>query len=234
MNVDVVLHAGLLGSMDFKGKVVVVIDVLRATNVIIEGLTNGAKEFIPVETVKEALDYRAKDSKVLLGGERDGVLIGGFDLDNSPFSYTKDKVAGKTIVMTTTNGTQALRGVVSADKVFIASFRNIASVAQALLKYPELVIVCSGSEKRISLEDSLCAGALIYQLELYTSLFCSDIAIMLKSLYRSNAANLQNYLSAGEHYQFLAEMGLFEDLSFCLSLNKNTTVPVFDGTAVSK
>ena len=92
MKVEVILHAGLLDGYDFEGKEVVVIDAFRATSVIVEGLHNGAKSIIPVESVEEAMSIKAENPEVVLGGERDGILIEGFDLDNSPLNYLPEKI----------------------------------------------------------------------------------------------------------------------------------------------
>lgn len=233
MKVDVVLHAGLLDQYDFTGKVAVVIDVFRATSVITEGLRNGAKKYIPVGTIEEAHEYKSCNPEVLLGGERDGKQIEGFDLDNSPLSYTKNRVEDATIVGTTTNGTRALRGVSWADKVYLASFRNLSAVVSKLIQYDDVVLVCSGSENGVSLEDSVCAGGIVYHLELHASVTCSDTAIMLKSVYGNNVIHLHEFLSAGEHYKYLASIGMQPDLDFCLAVNKTTIVPYFDGMAVT-
>ena len=117
MKVEVILHAGLLDGYDFEGKEVVVIDAFRATSVIVEGLYNGAKSVIPVESVEEALALKAANPAIILGGERDGVLIDGFDIDNSPLNYTSDRVKGSEVVLTTTNGTRVLKGVAGASAV---------------------------------------------------------------------------------------------------------------------
>lgn len=232
MNVDVVLHAGLLSGYDLRGKVVVVVDAFRATSVIVEGLYNGATSFTPVESVAEALSAKIEDPEILLGGERDGFIIEGFDLDNSPVNYSSDIVKGKNLWITTTNGTRALKGAIAASEVYVGAFLNLSAVARRTVGAKELVIVCSGSENSVSLEDSVCAGGIMYELELLASISYSDSAYMLKSLYTDNRLNLPEFLSRGTHYRYLKDRGFKADLDFCLQINKRSVVPSFNGTTV--
>lgn len=233
MKVEVILHAGLLDGYDFEGKEVVVIDAFRATSVIVEGLYNGAKSVIPVESVEEALALKAANPAIILGGERDGVLIDGFDIDNSPLNYTSDRVKGSEVVLTTTNGTRALKGVAGASAVYLGSFLNASAVARKVSNAKRLVLVCSGSENTVSLEDSVCAGAIIYSLESQVSIKWTDTAYMLKSLFSDNRDNLGEFISEGEHYRELVAHGFEKDVKFCLQLNKHAVVPCFDGTTVT-
>ena len=232
MKVEVILHAGLLDGYDFEGKEAVVIDAFRATSVIVEGLHNGAKSVIPVESVEEAMALKSANPEIILGGERDGVLIEGFDLDNSPLSYSSEKVRNKEIVITTTNGTRAMKGVAGASAVYLGSFLNVSAVARKVSNANSLVLVCSGSENTVSLEDSLCAGAIIYSLESLTSIEWTDTAYMLKTLYKEERGDLNGLLSKGVHYRELVANGFEKDVHFCIQLNKRSVVPCYDGTTV--
>lgn len=147
----------------------VVFDVFRATSSMITALANGAEVIIPVSEIPEALALRQRNPGLLLGGERDGVriraaLTGGvdFDLGNSPREFTKEKVAGKSIAMTTTNGTRALRSCAHAQTVLIGSFLNMQATADFILRAkPEnLLLICSGTYEQTAYEDALGAGAL--------------------------------------------------------------------------
>jgi len=153
----------------FAGSVCVVFDVLRATSVMLTGLANGAKGFIPVEEIPEAMARRAKHPGALLAGERDGLRIsaaqsGGveFDLGNSPREYTPQLVQGRIIISTTTNGTRALRACVSAQTVAVSSFLNLTATANWLARLlpRHVALVCAGTAEFPALEDILCAGAL--------------------------------------------------------------------------
>jgi 2-phosphosulfolactate phosphatase len=158
-----------LAGRDLRDTACVVFDVLRATSTIVTALQNGAKAVIPVAEIYEALAFHKKQPGVLLGGERDGVKIragqtGGvdFDLGNSPREYTPEKVRGKTIVSTTTNGTRALRACAGAKTVLAASFLNLTATAQFIrqLQPVELLLVCAGTRENMADEDVLAAGAL--------------------------------------------------------------------------
>lgn len=232
MKCSVLLHAGQLEHANLLGKTVVVIDAFRATSVMVEGLYNGAEAFIPVDSVEEAKALKGENISIILGGERNGMKIEGFELDNSPLNYTKEAVGGKVVALTTTNGTRALSGSVSADAIFLGSYLNLYSVARKVASVKDLVLVCSGSNDSISLEDSVCAGAILYHLELLTSIAWTDEAYMFKSLYLYTASDLKEYLSCGSHFKYLEEMGFSQDIDFCLKLNKRPVVPYFDGTTV--
>jgi len=172
MKIDAILSPAELPALarrDLRDTACVVFDVLRATSTIVTALHNGAKAVIPVAEISEALAIRQKQPGVLLGGERDGVRIraaqtGGrdFDLGNSPREYTPEKVRGKTIVSTTTNGTRALRACAGAQTVLAASFLNLTATAQFIrqLQPAELLLVCAGTRENMADEDVLAAGAL--------------------------------------------------------------------------
>ncbi len=172
MKIEAVLSPAELPALakrDLREVVCVVFDVLRATSTIVTALHNGAKAVIPVAEISEALAFRREHPDVLLGGERDGVRIraaqtGGidFDLGNSPREYTPEKVRGKTIVSTTTNGTRALRACAGAKTVLAASFLNLATTAKFVWKLcpAEVLLVCAGTGENVATEDVLAAGAL--------------------------------------------------------------------------
>ena len=158
-----------LAQRDLRATACVVFDVLRATSTFVTALHNGAKAIVPVTEIAEALALRQKQPDVLLGGERDGVRIraaqtGGidFDLGNSPREYTPEKVRGKTIVTTTTNGTRALRACAGAKTVLAASFLNLAATAEFIknIRPAQVLLVCAGTRENTALEDVLAAGAL--------------------------------------------------------------------------
>jgi 2-phosphosulfolactate phosphatase len=172
MKIDAILSPAELPALadrDLRDATCVVFDVLRATSTFVTALHHGAKAIVPVSEIAEALALRQKQPDVLLGGERDGVRIradqtGGidFDLGNSPREYTPEKVRGKTIVSTTTNGTRALRACTGAQTVLAASFLNLTATAQFIrrLQPAQIVLVCAGTRENTALEDVLAAGAL--------------------------------------------------------------------------
>jgi 2-phosphosulfolactate phosphatase len=172
MKIDAILSPAELPALaqrDLRDATCVVFDVLRATSTFVTALHNGAKAVIPIAEISEALALRQKQPDILLGGERDGVRIradqtGGidFDLGNSPREYTPEKVRGKTIVSTTTNGTRALRACAGASTVLAASFLNLTATAQFIrrLQPVQIVLVCAGTRENTAEEDVLAAGAL--------------------------------------------------------------------------
>jgi len=146
---------------------VVVIDVLRATTTITHALAAGAEAVIPCGDIDRARELAAQlpGDSVCLGGERQGVKIEGFDLGNSPAEYSAEIVAGKTVVFTTTNGTQAMEFCREATRVFIGAFVNLAATCALLREASDVHLLCSGTQKKVTREDVLLAGALAGELE---------------------------------------------------------------------
>lgn len=152
---------------EVRGGIAVILDILRASTTITHALANGASSVIPTLDVESAQTTACgfAPGSVLTGGEREGLLIPGFDLDNNPFAYAPDVVRDKTIVFTTTNGTKALHRAAQADRVLIGAFVNLAAVVRVLAEDPRPVhLVCAGTKGKITVEDSLCAGAIAHHL----------------------------------------------------------------------
>lgn len=236
MNLCVIPTAQQAQGMNFSGKTAVVIDVLRATSVITTALANGASAVIPVATIEEAkLRYAACDPRqTLRGGERHALKIEGFDLGNSPLEYTKDRVGGKTVILTTTNGTCAINHVKCADGVVLACFRNVEMVAEQIMRLShhssrDVAIVCAGTEGRFSMDDGLCAGMLIGSLRQKTEVGMDDLGSLLSRFYAQNKENLRDALSDCFHLKRLVSLGFEDDVRFCLETNGVVIVPVFDG-----
>ncbi len=163
MRIDVSLLPNELPAERLEGRAVVVIDVLRATSVMVRAIAEGALELLPVRTVEEAfaLAKRFPRETTLLGGERGGRQIEGFDFGNSPREYTPARVRGKRLIMTTTNGTKAFHSVAAAREILVGSFFNVGALADRILASGlDLVIFPSGNYGQFSLEDTVCAGML--------------------------------------------------------------------------
>jgi 2-phosphosulfolactate phosphatase len=163
------LHVHLLPSLtsqhQLAGETVVVIDVLRASTTIAFALAAGAKEVIPCLHVADARELKRRlGDQAVLGGEREGVKIEGFDLGNSPREYVEDSVAGKTVIFTTTNGTRALQACLGAGRVIVGSFVNLSAVCEAVREDDRVHIVCAGTRDEITRDDTLVAGAMAEQL----------------------------------------------------------------------
>jgi len=149
---------------ELRGGIAVILDILRASTTIIHALTYGAESVISTEEIDESLAVKSSlpAGQVLLGGEREGTLIAGFDLDNNPFAYPAEVVRGKTIVFTTSNGTRALKRALQADRILIGGFVNLNAVVDVLLQDTRPIhLVCAGTMGKITQEDALCAGAIV-------------------------------------------------------------------------
>jgi 2-phosphosulfolactate phosphatase len=153
---------------DLSGATVVVIDLLRASSTICHALAAGAKEVVPFREVTEAVvaasDNGARRRDVVLGGERAGGKIAGFDLGNSPSEYMPDAVRGKRVLLTTTNGTQALWRARPARRVLVGAFVNLSAVAASIKNDPRVDFLCAGTDGRETREDILAAGAMVHQI----------------------------------------------------------------------
>ena len=182
----------------------VVMDVLRATSSMVTALANGAAGIVPVEEISEALALRRTTPDLLLAGERDGLRIeaemsggAGFDLGNSPREFTRVAVEGRTIVMTTTNGTRALRACAHARSIVVGAFANLTATANHLetLEGPNLILVCGGTFDEAGYEDVLCAGALIGLLGARDARELADSAYLARRLYQLERRDLVAALS---------------------------------------
>jgi 2-phosphosulfolactate phosphatase len=211
---------------------VVVIDVLRATSTIVTALTNGAAAVVPVREPDEAIAVmrRIGRERVLLCGERGSHAIAGFDLDNSPASYARDVVAGKTLVMTTTNGTRALveaaRGGVA---VYCAALLNRTAIVERLAE-------STGDEGTLSFEDLLGAGAIVAALVARDrGLAISDEARAAMTAYAASAKRLTTAVAGGTHARDLVAAGFSNDVAACARIDVSTCVPRYtDGTIVAE
>jgi 2-phosphosulfolactate phosphatase len=220
-----------------RGAHIVVVDVLRATTTIATALANGAAGAIPVAEPEDAiaLGNRLGRDRVLLCGERGSVRIEGFDLDNSPASFTREIVAGKTLIITTTNGTRAVRAAGTAASVRTAALVNRAAVADALAHEDgDIVIACAGDANGFALEDAIGAGALVDRLRtLISNADLRDGARAAALLYRAVAARLADAIASADHAQALAEKGFAADVARSAELDVLEVVPTLrDGVIV--
>lgn len=213
-----------------KGKVVVVIDTLRATSVITTALVNGAKEVIPVADIEDAINISGhlERDTILLGGERNAVKIEGFDLSNSPLEYSEDVVKGKTIIITTTNGTRALKKASSSDDVVVGCLLNVTSVADYIYKEnKDVVIICAGTEGKFSIDDIITAGAILDRLEKLSPYESDDLSKASYFLYKSFQDNILNIMKYGYHLNRIEKLGFHEDVEFCTTIDKFSVVPKY-------
>jgi 2-phosphosulfolactate phosphatase len=215
-----------LKARDLTKSCCVVFDVLRASSSMITALASGAAAIVPVETIADALKIRESEPGVLLAGERHGVRIRShltgsidFDLGNSPREFTAERVHGKTVVMTTTNGTLALRACAHAERVLVGSFLNLRRTADAVLaRQPaEVLLICSGTFEEAAYEDALAAGAFCEWLwSAYGDAAVADSALMVRKLLAAAKEDLAGALSESRNgKRLLARPELAADVAFC-------------------
>jgi 2-phosphosulfolactate phosphatase len=207
-------------------EIVVVIDVLRATSAMCAAFDNGILSIIPVPTIEEALEYKKKG--YLVGAERKGQIVEGFDFGNSPFSYMKEEFRGKEVVLTTTNGTKSLEVAKDAETVVVGSFLNLTALSSWLSKQDKNILcLCSGWQDKFNLEDTICAGA-ISDFLISTGNFISieDSSIAAKYLFLSAKDNYLGYLKSSSHRRRLKHLNLNEDIKYCLTPDQTDVIPI--------
>lgn len=210
---------------DLADATTIVIDALRMTTVASVAMANGCAGIKAAEDV-DAARLLAAEAGALLGGERGALPIDGFDFGNSPLSYTKGAVAGKRLVMTTSNGTRAIAAAWASRRVLLGAFVNAGAAAVAVREEPLLCIVCAGTLGAFTLEDALAAGAILDRLEGFgVPVEPDDMGIACGLLYAKARQDLHAVLSRTAHYRRLQSLGMMEDLRFCLSEDTVTAVP---------
>lgn len=215
-------------------EIVVIIDILRATSAICTAFANGAASIIPVAEINEARDY--KNRGFLVAAERDGFVLDFADFGNSPFNFTREKVEGKTIVYSTTNGTGIINMASLASDIVIGSFLNISALAGWLTKQEKnVVLFCAGWKNRFNLEDTLCAGAiaeLLMKSNRYQTICDSTLAAL--DLWSFAKENLTGYIEKVAQRTRLRDKGLDDCINFCLTTDVTNKVPsIKNGILVS-
>jgi len=226
MKIELYPDVSSVNEENLKDKIVVVIDVLRATSVITTALYNGCLEVIPVLEINEALALR--NNNTILGGERRGLKIEGFDFSNSPLEYTKDKIEGKRLVFTTTNGTRAIIKSRYSDKIFIGSMLNAKFLAEYIVKFgKDISIVCAGTNGIFSMDDFLCAGKIVYEINKVKEVDMTDFSALAYLTYIKNKDNILEYLRYASHYRYMLAIGLEQDIKYCFQEDILDTIPIY-------
>jgi 2-phosphosulfolactate phosphatase len=228
---DLELRARDAGKAVGRGDLIIVIDVLRSGTSILNALTNGAEAVVPAVTLNEAHELRSQHPEYLLAGERGGHKSRGFDLGNSPLEFTSERVAGKSLVMTTTSGTVALARSKAARWVLVGAFLNARAVAGeaeeiAVREGIGVSFVLAGEKGRFSLEDFLCAGAIAKGF-VAGRLYFSDKVQATLLAFRQAEADLTGSVMKAEHAKHLVKLGFKEDVDFSCRLNLLRTVPIY-------
>ncbi len=215
-----------------KDCIVVVIDIFRATSTICTAFQHGIKEIIPVSSVDEAREYQ--DKGYIVAAERQGEIVKGFDMGNSPFSFMDPKLKGKSIVLTTTNGTKAIKRASAADYVVIGSFLNVDAICKYLIEMEKhVVLLCAGWRDRFNMEDSLFAGAVVNRLKQHpTFQGIADSSMAANHLYELAKDDMLSFLQNTSHQNRLVQLNLKKDISYCLQENITDVIPKYEGNTL--
>jgi 2-phosphosulfolactate phosphatase len=212
-----------------QGAVVVIIDVLRASSTIVAAIESGAERIIPIADIETAsrLVRPAERDRKLLAGERKCCPVPGFDLSNSPGDFTPERVGGKTIVFTTTNGTRAIAAAAKAARVLVCALTNVHAVAAALRGENEVVVLCCGSEGSIAAEDLLCGGLLLASLgDAVEPNSLTDAARLARILANEFGHDAEGFVRGCDHARRLIALGFEKDVVFCSRIGVSASVPV--------
>lgn len=232
------LSPALLHLYDVSNSIVVIIDVLRATSTIATALYNGARSVIPVDSISRCIEL-GKQLDAITAGERDGKVAEGLVHGNSPFEYPRNFIEGKTLVLTTTNGTRLLQMALekSAKEIITGSFPNLSAVCDHLGSMKQNVILgCAAWKDKVNIEDTLFAGAVISKIKNYFSINC-DSSHFAETLYEKAKKDLFEFMKQNDasHYHRLMGFGLEKDIRYCLAADGANVLPAFkDGKLIVK
>lgn len=224
--IETIYSPALIRYHELDGKTAVIIDVLRATSSMCYALKEGALSITAVAEPEICLTYREKG--YLCAAERNGLQLEGFDMGNSPEGFRREKVLGRKIAMTTTNGTHALLECRDAAERVIGSFLNLSALSDYLLKAGnDIVLVCAGWKNKVNIEDTLFAGALAARLYPGFTTEC-DATIMAMDLWSGHCQNPAGLVEKSSHARRFHRLGI-DDLPFCLQQDTAPVVPVLRG-----
>ena len=228
------LSPRLLDLYDVHDSIVVIIDVFRATSTIATALYNGAEKIVPVAGVEDCIMI-GKKLNAVTAGERDGKVIEGLQHGNSPAEYPRSFIEGKTLVLTTTNGTKLLHMALDkgASEDVTGSFPNLSKVCEHLLSAQKNVILgCSAWKDRFNLEDTLFAGAVISRIKQFFTIRC-DSSLMAEDMYRLHFHDIHSFIRKTTHWHRLASYGLEKDLEYCVTPDVANVLPQYaDGALI--
>ncbi len=233
---DVYLLPDLVEPAALAGRTVVAIDVLRATTTIIHALAAGAREVVPCLEIEDARRLAAEIGQgAILGGERGGVAIKGFDLGNSPAEYTQARVGGKSVVFTTTNGTRAMQRCKLAGRVLLGAFVNFSAVCRELTSSHQVALVCAGTDGHVTREDTLLAGAIVDDLARSKKLQLNDQALLAADAWQTAVRLMTDrplgmMLRESRGGRNLIDTGQENDIDLAAQMDRFDVVPELDLT----
>jgi len=215
--------------VDLENSIAIIIDVFRASNTIIQALSNGAKKIMPVTEIDLAWQLKEKFPEFLLGGERNSIKIEGFELGNSPLEYTKSKVLNKSIVLATSNGSKALKKAEKAKHIFVASFANISAIVKKIDNLEsDIAIVCSGTLGTPSLEDTLAAGKIIDNLKTKERFTLNDYAYLALGSYQTYQGKIYETILKSRNGLRLQNLNKMDDIEHCTLEDITDIVPEYN------
>ena len=240
MRLDVLFGVQQLTPQDVQGRVVAVIDVLRASTTIAVALSNGARAIIPMESPDDAVTRLKQFERgaVRLAGERRMLKMDGFDLGNSPAEHTREAVESKTVLLSTTNGTKTLLAVQGARDVVVASYVNLSAVSAmlrtALRGGADITLVCAGQDRQFALEDAACAGRYVHAVSRrLINLDMNDAAFSASLIDKKFGDNLVRLFDTAAHGRALAAAGFAEDLVACARVDSYPVIPVYQDRQIT-
>ena len=240
MRIDVLFGVQQLTPQDVQGRVVAVIDVLRASTTIAVALSNGARAIIPMESSDDVVTRSKQFERgaVRLAGERRMLKMDGFDLGNSPIEHSREAVEGKTVLLSTTNGTKALLAVQGARDVVVASYVNLSAVTTmlrtALRGGADLTLVCAGQDRQFALEDAACAGRFVHAVSRrVTGLDMNDAAFAASLIDKKFGDNLIRLFGTAAHGRALSAAGFGDDLAACAAVDSYPVIPIYQDRQIT-
>ncbi len=221
-SIEVCFTPELIHLHEVSGKLVVVVDIFRATSTMVAALFHGVTEILPFPDLESCRAMQAHG--YLIAGERNGLTAPGFELGNSPVAFLEGNYGGKKLAMTTTNGTLAIEKSKGAAQILIGAFPNLKATATYIQSQNlDVLIHCAGWKGRFNLEDSLYAGALVQALS-GSHAHQEDGALAMGSLFAQEGKNLATYLAQASHAKRLQNHGIEADIDYCLTLNQHEQV----------
>ncbi len=232
-NLEVCLSPNLLPLHTLTHKIVVVVDILRATSCMVTAIACGVESILPLQDTETC--RAMKSQGYYIAAERDGKQVEGFDLGNSPFSYMEKHLIGQKIAFTTTNGTQVIKLSEKAEQIIVGAFLNLSAVASYLLeRQKDVLVACAGWKGNINLEDTLFAGALVDVLATQNFTISNDSALLAQSLYPKKQSDLLGFVNLCSHVQRLKNLGIQKDVEFCLQKDVYDVVPTLQNGSIVK
>lgn len=232
--IEVCLSPSLLHLYDISNSIVVVIDIFRASSTIVAAMHNGAEKVIPIDSVESCIAQGALTRNSVTAGERDGKIAPGLSFGNSPSEYPRAFIEGKTLLLTTTNGTKLLHMAAEASQIIIGSFLNLSAICDYIISQnKDVLLACAAWKDKVNMEDALFAGAVVDRVKDSFEVYC-DSGRITSGMYRNaiDFPSLIDYLKESTHYKRLSSYGLEADMEYCTQVDIHPVVPLYDGAAL--